>query len=63
MEGATDTLPVSEVHDILHKAMSNYAGNIFSFPPVQPASYNLYNFGDVEAQWELKKKFRFVFNG
>ena len=35
MEGATDTLPLSEVHDILHKAMSDYAGNIRSLPPVQ----------------------------
>ena len=66
MEGVTDTLPVSKVHDVFCKATSDYAGNISSLPPVQPrgATVFLFNLGDDEAQWELKKKkFRFVHSG
>ena len=66
MEEVTDTLPVSEVHDVFCKATSDCASNISSLPPVQPrvATVFLFNLGDDEAQWELKKKkFRFVYSG
>lgn len=61
---ATDTLPVSEVYDIFCKATSEYACNISSLPPVQPrgATVFLFDLGDDEGQWEMKKKkLRFVY--